>query len=254
MRHHECQVYDGSPLDIFDEFISGTLGPPSLPLSEHPRIALVAGENTHFRLSDRNIQMPSMDEFLRPLDVMDAAANSPLSPDFLVMLMPPALLHYSTIGRFSRSIFKLLEQRLSVHINISQLQDHEIPQERRTLIVVASPFCAPLPWHFDWPLTGLHLLVKVKDLIGDLVFENPRAAQGAKGGFVCSVPARNNPASDEGNGRTKYIYNHQTGRSAPPRETPIDMNATAISMSCNSAKSLIHPCKYSVRLPYSYTV
>ena len=234
--------------------MSGKLESPSLPPPEYPRIALVAGENTRFRLSDRNKQMPSMDEFLRPLDVMDAAANSPLSPDFLVMLMPPALLHHSTIGRFSRSIFKLLEQRLSVHINLSPLQDHGIPQERSTLIVVASPFCAPLPWHFDWPVPGPHLSVKVKDLIGDLAFENPRASRGAKGGFVCSIPTRNSPTSDEGNGRTKYIYNHQTGRSAPLRETPIDMNANAISMSCNSPKSLVHPRKFSVRLSYSRTV
>jgi hypothetical protein len=241
-------VYDGSPLDVFDEFVSGKLGSPPLPTPEHPRIALVAGENTSFRLSDGNKQMPSMDEFLRPLDVMDAATNSPLGPDFLVMLMPPALLHRSTIGRFSTSIFKLLEQRLSVHIRLSSLQDHGIPQERSTLIVVASPFCASLPWHFDWPITGPRPSVKVKDLIGDLAFENPRATQGAKGGFVCSVPAQKNPASDEGNGRTQYIYNHQTGRSTPLGETPVDMSANAISVSCNSPKSLVHPSKSSVHL------
>jgi hypothetical protein len=183
-----------------------------------------------------------MDEFLRPLDLMDAAANSPLDPDFLVMLMPPALLHRSTISRFSTSIFKLLEQRLSVHIRLSSLQDHGIPQERSTLIVVASPFCASLPWHFDWPVTRPRPSVKVKDLIGDLAFENPRATRGAKGGFVCSVP------SDQGNGRTQYIYNHQTGRSAPLGETPIDMSANAISVSCNSPKFLVHPSKSSVHL------
>jgi hypothetical protein len=206
----------------------------------------VAGKNTCFRLNDGNKQMPSMEEFLRPLEIMDAAANSPLGPDFLVMLMPPALLHRSTIGRFLTSIFKLLEQRLSVHMKLSPLQDHGIPQERSTLIVVASPFCASMPWHFDWPVTGPRPSVKIKDLIGDLAFENPRATQGAKGGFVCSVPAQNNPDSDEGNRSTKYIYNHQTGRSAPLGKTPIDMNANANSVSCNSPKSLVHPSKSSM--------
>jgi hypothetical protein len=241
-------VYDGSPLDVFEEFVSGKLRTPTLPTPEHPRIALVAGENTPFRLSDRNKQMPSMDEFLRPLNVMDAAANSLLGPDFLVMLMPPALLHRSTIGRFSTSIFKLLEQRLSVHVRISSLQDHGIPQERSTLIVVASPFCASLPWRFDWPVTGRRPSVKVEDLIGDLAFENPRATQGGKGGFVCSVPAQNRPTIDEENGRTQYVYNHQTGRLAPLGQTPIDMSANTISMSCNSPKSLVHPSKSSVHL------
>ena len=116
------------------------------------------------------------------------------------------------------------------------------------LIVVASPFCASLPWHFGWPVTGPHPSIKVKDLIGDLVFQNPRATQGAKGGFVCSVPAQNNPASHEGNERTKDIYNHQTGRSAPLIATPVNIDANAISISYNSPKSLVHPSKSSVHL------
>lgn len=192
--------------------------------------------------------MPSIDEFLRPLDIMDAAVHSPLHPDFLVMLMPPALLHCSAIGRFSTSIIKLLEQRLSVHIRLSSLQDHGIPQERSTLIVVASPFCASLPWHSVWPVTGARPSVNVKHLLGDLAFENPRANQGVRGGFVCSIPTQNNLASDEGNRRTQYVYNHQTGRPAPLGEIPIDMNANAISVSWNSPKALVHPSKCPVHL------
>jgi hypothetical protein len=116
---------------------------------EYPRISLVARENTCFRLSDGNQQMRSMEEFLRPLAIMEASAKSPLGPDFLVMLMPPALLHRSTIGIFSTSIFKLLEQGLSVHIKLSPLQDHGIRQDRSKLIFVASPFCASLPWDLN---------------------------------------------------------------------------------------------------------
>lgn len=177
-------MYDGSPHVVFDEVISRKLEPFPLVSPEYPRIPLVAGENTCFRLSDGNQQMSLMEEFLRSLAIMEASAKSPLGPDFLVMPMPPALLHRSTIGRFSTSIFKLLEQRLSVHIKLSPLQDHGIPQDRSTLIVVASPFCASLPWDLNWPVTGPRSPVKIKDFIEDLASENPRATQGAKGGFV----------------------------------------------------------------------
>ena len=68
--------------------------------------------------------MPSIEQFLYPLDIMDAAAESSLSPDFLVLMMLPALLHFSTIGRFSATMLKLLEQRLSVYMKLSALQDH----------------------------------------------------------------------------------------------------------------------------------
>ncbi|KAI9796210.1 MAG: hypothetical protein M1833_006461 [Piccolia ochrophora] len=241
IRYHRSLIFDGPPLDVFDEFASGKIGSPPLPPHERPRIALVAGENPVFRLNERNKQMPCTEEFLKPLDIMDAAAKSRLGPDFLVMLMPPALLHHSASGRFSSSIFKLLEHRLSVHIKYSPFKDHAIPQEQGKLIVVASPFCAPLPWHLDWPVTSCHPSVTVMDLIGDLAFEKSRSSQGPKGGFICSVPAQNNNASDQRNLQTKYIFNYQTGRSAPLGETPIDMNAKAISMSCNGPNSLIHP-------------
>jgi hypothetical protein len=230
---------------VFDEFVSGKLC-LSLPRPECPRIALVAGDNTYFRLSDGNKQMPSREEFLRPLDIMDAAANSPLEPDFLIMLMPPALLHRSTIGRFSMSIVKLLEQRFSVHVKLSPLQDLGIPQERTTLIVVASSFCTSLPWHIDWPVTGPQPPVMAKDLIGNLAFENPRAAQGGKVGFVCSVPAQSNLDPAEENRPIKEIHNHLTGCSALSGSTLLDMDANAIFVSCTSLEPLVHPCKFSM--------
>jgi hypothetical protein len=187
--------------------------------------------------------MPSMEKFLGPLNIIDAAVKSPLSPDFLVLLMPPALLHCSTIGRFSTSVIKFLEQRLSVHIKLSPLQDHGIPQERSVLVVVASPSCASLPWDSDWPVTSQEPSITIKDLIGDLAFENPRLTQIANNGFVCSGPAQSNLAPDESNGSTRYIYNHRTGRLPPPGKIPIDMDANAIQMSRNGPEDWIHPSK-----------
>ena len=104
--------------------------------------------------------------------------------------MPPALLHQLTTGRFPANILKLTE--------------HSI------LVIVTSSFCAPLPWHFDWPTVGPRPSVKVEDLIGDLAFENPRVVQGAKGGFMCSVPAQNSLDLSGKNKSGKHIHNHQT--------------------------------------------
>jgi hypothetical protein len=44
----------------------------------------------------------------------------------------------------------------------------------------------------------------------------------------------------------KYIYNYQTGRSAPLGEEPIDMDANAICVSYNNPKSLVHSSKSPV--------
>lgn len=76
----------------------------------------VAGAHAFFRPSDGNNEMPTLEEFLRPLNIMHAAASSALYQDFLAMLMPPALLPQSAIGEFSASILKLLEQRFSFDV------------------------------------------------------------------------------------------------------------------------------------------
>lgn len=203
----------------------------------------MTGDNTSFRLSDENSQMPSVEDFLAPLDISDAATESPLDPDFLVMMMPPALLQASAKGKFSKSVLKLLERRLSVHVKLCPLQSHRLLQMRSTLIVVASSFCASLPWHPDQPFTSVEPSLKVQDLIGDLTFENPRATLGAKSGFLCSGQIPGGSSRSQGGGITKYIYNHQTGRQPPPAGMPIDWNSNTVSVSNNSSKSLVHPSK-----------
>src|SRR5262245_6033636 len=105
-----CEVFDGSPPNVFGDFTSCKLLPPDLPPSGHPKIALVAGENSNFRLSHGNKKMPTVEAFLRPLDIMDSVTSSHISPEFTVLQMPPALLHGLTMNRLSKSILRLLEQ------------------------------------------------------------------------------------------------------------------------------------------------
>ncbi|KIX03818.1 uncharacterized protein Z518_07371 [Rhinocladiella mackenziei CBS 650.93] len=241
-RHHSSQVYDGTPQDIFDEFRSGTLRPPSSPDPGPPKVAIIAGEHALFRLNDGNKWMVSRKQFLEPLDIVDAAAKSSIRPNFLVALMPPALLHSSTIGRFSTTILKLLGQRWSVHIRLCPMHDHAIPQDRRVLAVIASPCCDSLPWDLDWTTMNLESSVTIDDVIRDLAFENQRAIPRASGGFVCSHLTQHH-LDAEGAGLARYFYNHQTGSRPDDREATLKMDVANIFALSHSATPLIHPTR-----------
>jgi hypothetical protein len=137
-------------------------------------------------------------------------------------------------------MLKLLEQRLSVHMKLSPLQDNRLPQDRSVLIVVASPSCASLPWNFDCPIASPQPSIKISDIIGGLAFENPRATEGANRGFVCTRPLPY--SADEGNRSVTYIYNHQTVHG----EIPLKMDANTICAPCNGPngpKPWVHPSK-----------
>jgi hypothetical protein len=159
-----------------------------------------------------------------------------LKPDFLVLLNSPAILHRSTISRLSESIFKLLEQRLSVHLKLSPLQDYGIRQSRSILTLVASPVCASLPWQHEGPINGPRPSAKVEDIISDLAFVNPRARQSYGCRLVCNSP--NSPAT---NMPIKAVYNHQTGRSPLFGVEPANLDLDVIALSRNSTETLVHP-------------
>lgn len=253
VRHPECKVFDGSPQDVFGDFASGKLVPPDLPPPGNPMIALVTGENTNFRLSQGNKVMPSVELFLSPLGIMDSATSSHFRPDFTALQMCPAVLHSSTIRRFSESILRLLEQGQTVRISLQSLQAHGIPQHRSILVIVGSrfpglahvstkrhdpPAIAPGAVRSQSPR-------KIKAFIGDLASENPRATEGAGGAFVCSQ-------GDGAGMPPRYIYNHGTGQHVPGEDAKaIDMDADTVALSCNSPQSLIHPGKSRERDPCS---
>ena len=177
--------------------------------SDLPRIALVTGAPYPFRLNDKNELMPSVGEFLLPLDIAVAAAKSRLSPHFVVLITHSAILHQSTIERFSAAVFELLERNYSVHLKLTTLQQHGIPQDRSILLMVAAPPSASLPWQSNWPLSDSQLSCKVKDLIGNIAFDNPRASTETKGGFVCSIPASDGSNEASTHNGARLLYNHR---------------------------------------------
>ncbi len=249
IRHAQSQVYEGSPFYTVDYFDSTRLRLPWTSEPAPPKIALVAGGNSPFRLSEANQKMPSIEQFVSQLDLLDAAFKSPGKPDFLVMLCSPAMLHQSVVPRLIVAILNLLEHRLSVHMKLCHLQDHGLPLGRSIFIMIASPFCAPLPWCLHSPSVPSSLgapSTTLGDLIVDSAFENPRAGLGPlQRAFVCSPPLdMHNGNVLQAERYASHVYNHQTGQeSASSWRVPLAWETDVlVGLSCDP-QPWTHPGK-----------
>ncbi|KAH8881902.1 hypothetical protein GQ53DRAFT_466138 [Thozetella sp. PMI_491] len=243
--HPRCKVFDGPPQDILDDFDTGKLRLPDLPTPGYPKVAIVAGENNGFRLRPHNEKMPSIDQFLAPIETLDSVIKSSIKPDFTALVMPATILHESTISRLSKSIQAMVKLGLVVHTTLHYLPDYGIPQDRSVLVIIASPFPglaeAKVAPSGQWATNSgaSSSAVIVRDLIEDLAFNNPRATHDPCEGFVCPVPL------DQDGGRggnTKYIYNHHTGHTATADLGAIDMDAETVWLS-RSWTELVHPVR-----------
>ncbi|EXJ59497.1 uncharacterized protein A1O5_12122 [Cladophialophora psammophila CBS 110553] len=248
IRHNVAQSFDGAILNILKDFDSEKLVPIQLPGRASPKVLLFASEHSCFRLDPQNRQMPTLRQFLKPLDAIDEAVVS-LKPDFVVMLLPPAVRHPSAIARFSKTLLGLLQMRFSVHLTLLRLKNYGLPQERSILAIVASPFCAPLPWKFDRyadePAT-------IGGLIVDLAFKNPRMENKSNTGFVCLHPNAGGPRGEMS--RLDHVYNHYTGIRVGPGAESISMDGDTIFTFFNDRKEWAHPGKFSFRPEFPPTI
>ena len=148
--------------------------------------------------------MASQEKFAQPLESLAAIMKSAkLSPDFITLAMPSAVLHEAMIHRFTRSIFNLLEQGFSVHIEKIYMMDHALPQERAVITLLASASANLKVYH-----SSVTTRPNIQTFIKDLSFENPRKWTG-RTSFVC----RNVPSTQtEEHNPLSVVYNHQTGR------------------------------------------
>ena len=186
--------------------------------------------------------MPSLEQFLLPIDLLDAVSQSALKPDFVIATVSPAMLHPLAIARFAKAILSLLEARLSVHLKLCKFQDHGIPQDKTILLLIASPLYAPLP---ALPLsrrnTSQGPQTTLNDMIADLSIVNSRASVEPERGFVFQVQQPNEPFLPQRS--RKNIFNHQTGRRPGEGAIVIDMNSTALALPSQLPLNLIHPGK-----------
>ncbi|OQV00919.1 hypothetical protein CLAIMM_06354 [Cladophialophora immunda] len=239
-RHLAAQYFDGAIPEVFEDFASGKLLPIQLPDPATPKIHLFAGEHACFRLSTQNRQMPTLHEFLKPLDAVDKAVEA-LNPDFVVMLLPPAVRHPQASSRFSKTLLKLLEAGFSVHSTLISLRDYGLPQERSILAIIASPFGVPLPWKFEHYVTGAQVPTTIGSLIGDLAFENPRMGTQSNTGFVCLPPTLHGPEAEMST--LGHVYNHYTGIPVASDAQSVSMDGNTPFTFFNGQKEWIHPVR-----------
>ncbi|KAK3385464.1 hypothetical protein B0H63DRAFT_449511 [Podospora didyma] len=128
VRNPQCEVFDGSQEQIAHDIAEGGLYQPTSveriwkPRGSYPLVTLAAGESEDFRLNpSKNIIMPSVEKFLRPLEI-----TNQLRGDFTVLQMPASLLHAATADRLFESILYCQEQKT---IGRLAFQNPRIPPE-----------------------------------------------------------------------------------------------------------------------------
>ncbi|OCL12388.1 hypothetical protein AOQ84DRAFT_373147 [Glonium stellatum] len=234
VRHHAAAVYDESTTEVLADFGSGRLVPPCLPGPEIPKIALISGMNFKFILDDMtNAQRRnySIRDFLVPLRILDDAVTSsaliPRSSDFFVLALPSAILHEIVFPELIGSIMKILERRYSVHLKMSSFSEHNIPQSRTVIILLASPICADPHWDLYWPpeanLSQASPETTVRHKIRDLFSQNSRMKLDGKPCFVCNYQ----PVMEYD--PLGCIYNHGTGQKFAQME-PIELETANSSL------------------------
>ena len=248
-----CEAFPGTAETVFEGFEKNTIQPPKVSPGT-PKVALVTGKNSHFRFNKENTHMPLPETFLIPLDVMDgtlesSTLESPLSPDFRVLIMPPAVLHSKTSRQLSNTLMKMLKQGLNVRVMLMPLDDLGIAQQRKVLTIIATPFQKLI--ELEQPdLFSKFRSKTVKDIVGDLSYLD--AGQDSQDGFVCLF-SRNNGAGGTNNPvvETVNLYNHGTGKSAAgEKNSLINMGSQVAGLSSSSSRLLVHPGKFSWRTTY----
>src|SRR5205085_9325259 len=107
----------------------------------HPKVFALSGAVQPFSLTLQGEQTASLDRFLEPLQVLEAAAGSTaIQPDFLVFTISSAVIHELALKQFTSTIFKLLELEYTIHLKKLSFSDYNIPQDRTIIVLQASPF------------------------------------------------------------------------------------------------------------------
>lgn len=200
-------------------------------------VGILAGSASCFRLTEENTQMPSLEEFLRPL--AEFRPNDVPDLDYFALLLPPAILHGKAVATFSSRILDLLEKRKSIHLGMTLLRDNGLPVDGSTLVVIASPLCSALPWDTAWPSTEALSATTIREAIADLELINPRATPGTEAGFSCLLP----PTKGSDDADARRVWNHNTSQRPEAGEDAIVVDAGGTLSLFNGPRHWIHPVR-----------
>ncbi|KAF2665609.1 hypothetical protein BT63DRAFT_69784 [Microthyrium microscopicum] len=239
-RNSSTQVFDGHTREVLEDIATGQFGSVPSRTEGHFLTAVIAGENTTYRIQ-KNSPLPSVERFCRPLEKIESVLATSLGPDFIVLLISPAVLRSKAADKFAATLLRLLDLRYSVHMRLAHLPDHGIPQARKILLLVASALPGPLPWHIDWPSTTQQRKeITVEQVLDGLPRSNTRTSLSPNSitGFACPIASQelgSKPSISQ-----QVLYNHQLGHSISKAQ-PIDLNSKAVGLSCDT--SYHHPLR-----------
>ncbi|KAK0704306.1 hypothetical protein B0H67DRAFT_591072 [Lasiosphaeris hirsuta] len=244
VRNPTCDVFEGKISKVISDLALEQLVLPKMPPPDHPRVACLASGNTVFGLRASSNEMPSMPTFLRLLEDMGTVVTSSLEFDFTVLQMPVAVLHSASASTLFKHIYTLLvNMEQSVALHIVSHRDHNIHQDRRMLIIVASRYpgldlVGPGPE--SNPST--HDNSTLYTLLKDLAINNTRSAN-ADDHLNAMATCLSN-VIEEADFTRKNLYNHNTGRTILPNTRDcvvVDIgDPTVVSLSSPSSRPLVH--------------
>lgn len=174
--------------------------------------------------------------------MMVGVMASQLNPDFTVLQMSPAVFHARALGDLGRTVLQCLERSQVVRVDLVPHEATDVAATGNTLVVVASPFPALLRSQLMPPSVS-RSPKSIRDYIGGLIAENPRAPHASCDGFVCpGVEVR------DGQRTSTLIYNHNTGHQLPSHssaseDAQVDLDEKGVLISCDSPYALNHPGK-----------
>ncbi|KAL3292404.1 C-5 cytosine methyltransferase [Colletotrichum asianum] len=236
IRHPACPVFDGYFPQLLEDIDKGKVPGLSWPSSNSPMTVLASIKNANFALTKGNKVMPERKTFFEPLAMAVHAFESG-HPDFTVIQSPPAVLHPLAVARLCKSIVHFLENYNAVRIDASSVQDFHVPQSRRLLTMIASPYQGIAAV----PMTQAHQqlgLAGQAGKIAELSFGNPRAAGT---GFVCSLPSG---VSQDKSAPSIPCYNHATGFTLTEGKAQVvDLELQNIDFVTYSNRGLVHPVR-----------
>lgn len=243
VRHHGSLVYDDRPDLVLDDICASRLAPPELPGPSIPKIALISGHCLPFLVETSpsnphdtaKLWLAGISRILKAAATSTASCLGPF--DFIVLMMPSAILHEHVYTPFLSDIFSLLTRRYSVHLKLVHFTDYAVPQAREALILLASPVCAEVLWP-----EKVDSQQKVQDLIRDLASKSPRSSEG---GYLRGFVRKYDPSPSSSQVTSiapQNVYNHQPSvlwSKAPP----IDLNTKAAEIFGYRVGKTVHPGK-----------
>lgn len=236
-------MYDGTQNDVLAQITNGQLAQPSWLKPGTAKVAVIG--SSHSQCESDNIRKdedtkPVFNHILQALQTVQhilsnfEAVHNPF--DFLVCVLPEAALNPDVLPIFMQTVYLLLGNRCSVHIQKVQLPTYGILVDKIFIVILASPVCVAHQWVWD---PSEMMQTTIGDIIRGLAFQNPRANHPNREGqcsFKCKMPSTEN----------ETIYNHDTNNPAIPGVTqPIEMSSTmALKIPLFRKPSFLHPSKF----------